>query len=330
MGTPGYENGVRLSIPPDRLAEPLARKKPMVYFVNSMPTDLFKEAIRSSMGGVAIPAISALAATFNASFPAAAIRYVELSGEPVVLVFNGTDTHKGRRWSSRPRRVPEHLWLGRALDDDSFASDLLNAPTTTKRVGKMPAEAWFESVDHDRYEGPRAGDLGLDQVAHVLVMRLHGGSTGQHLAYLCQQLCSAQLRERVDGTREFQVPVRRFRARPHPHDAGTHHHAELGTAAAATFAHGLGLGLDVQLIDERQPIARLDVGHPVQAQWPLAQLGEPGLLTRREVGAIAAEQVAVDLAQPAAGVDLATDRHASGVFMVAQAQGLNVRGVGRG
>ena len=48
--------------------------------------------------------------------------------------------------------MPEHLWLGRALDGDSFASDLLSAPTTTKRVGKMPAEAWFESVDHDRYE----------------------------------------------------------------------------------------------------------------------------------------------------------------------------------
>ena len=117
-----------------------------------MPTDLFKEAIRSSKGGVSIAAISALATTCKASFPAAAIRYVELSGEPVVLVFNGTDTHKGRRWSSRSRRVPEHLWLGRALDDDSYASDLLSAPTTTERVGKMPAEAWFESVDHDCYE----------------------------------------------------------------------------------------------------------------------------------------------------------------------------------
>ena len=117
-----------------------------------MPTDLFKEAIRSSKGGVAIPMISALATTFKASFPAAAIRYVELSGEPVVLIFNGTGAHKGRRWSSRSKRVPEHLWLSRDLDEDSFASDLLSAPVTTKRVGKMPAEAWFESVDQDRYE----------------------------------------------------------------------------------------------------------------------------------------------------------------------------------
>ena len=110
------------------------------------------KGIRSSKGGVAIPAINALAAMFKASFPAAAIRYVELSGEPVVLIFNGTDANKDRWWSSRSKRVPEHLWLSRDLDDDSFASDLLSAPATTKCVGKMPAEAWFESVDHDRYE----------------------------------------------------------------------------------------------------------------------------------------------------------------------------------
>ena len=117
-----------------------------------MPTDLFKEAIRSSKGGVAIPAISALAATFKASFPAAAIRYVELSGEPVMLIFNGSGLHHGRWWWSRSKRVPEQLWPRRGLDDDSFASDLISAPVTTKRVGKMPAEAWFESVDQDRYE----------------------------------------------------------------------------------------------------------------------------------------------------------------------------------
>ena len=70
----------------------------------------------------------------------------------MVLVFNGTDAHKGRWWSSRSNRVPEHLWLNRGLDDDSFASDLRSAPATAMRVQKIPAEAWFESVDQDRYE----------------------------------------------------------------------------------------------------------------------------------------------------------------------------------
>ena len=44
MGTPGYENGFKLTILPDRLAEPLARKKPTVYFVNSM-SDLFHKGV---------------------------------------------------------------------------------------------------------------------------------------------------------------------------------------------------------------------------------------------------------------------------------------------
>lgn len=44
MGAPGYENGFQLSLLPERLVQPLQRKKPTVYFVNSM-SDLFHEDI---------------------------------------------------------------------------------------------------------------------------------------------------------------------------------------------------------------------------------------------------------------------------------------------
>ena len=44
MGTPGYENGFRLSLRPEKLQEPLQRKKPTIYFVNSM-SDLFREQV---------------------------------------------------------------------------------------------------------------------------------------------------------------------------------------------------------------------------------------------------------------------------------------------
>ncbi|MBI3936539.1 MAG: phage Gp37/Gp68 family protein [Betaproteobacteria bacterium] len=44
MGMCGYENGFRLTLMPDRLAEPLERRKPTVYFVNSM-SDLFHEKV---------------------------------------------------------------------------------------------------------------------------------------------------------------------------------------------------------------------------------------------------------------------------------------------
>ena len=44
MGVKGYENGFKLSILPERLVEPLNRRKPTTYFVNSM-SDLFHNDI---------------------------------------------------------------------------------------------------------------------------------------------------------------------------------------------------------------------------------------------------------------------------------------------
>ncbi|WP_245163569.1 DUF5131 family protein [Burkholderia latens] len=44
MGTPGYENGFKLTVLPNRLDEPLKRKSPTVYFVNSM-SDLFHRSV---------------------------------------------------------------------------------------------------------------------------------------------------------------------------------------------------------------------------------------------------------------------------------------------
>ena len=44
MGAPGYENGFELSLMENRLKQPLSRRKPTLYFVNSM-SDLFHEAV---------------------------------------------------------------------------------------------------------------------------------------------------------------------------------------------------------------------------------------------------------------------------------------------
>ena len=44
MGAPGYEQGFKLQLMPQRLEEPLRRKKPTTYFVNSM-SDMFHERI---------------------------------------------------------------------------------------------------------------------------------------------------------------------------------------------------------------------------------------------------------------------------------------------
>lgn len=44
MGTPGYERGFELTLLPQRLQDPLRRKMPTTYFVNSM-SDLFHEQV---------------------------------------------------------------------------------------------------------------------------------------------------------------------------------------------------------------------------------------------------------------------------------------------
>ncbi|MCW0378741.1 hypothetical protein NB697_001587 [Xanthomonas sacchari] len=44
MGTPGYEGGFTLRLIPERLEDPVKRKKPTIYFVNSM-SDLFHEKV---------------------------------------------------------------------------------------------------------------------------------------------------------------------------------------------------------------------------------------------------------------------------------------------
>jgi hypothetical protein len=134
----------------DKLARSKEREADDYASSLMMPTGLFMEALRASKAGVSLATVDDLGGTFRASFPAAAIRYAELSGEPVVLVFSGVGNN--RRWQARSKRVPEHLWLNRDLDSDSFASDLVKAGTGTRQTGKMPAEAWFDSIKEDRYE----------------------------------------------------------------------------------------------------------------------------------------------------------------------------------
>lgn len=47
MGASGYEQGFKLTLHPDRLQQPLQRKSPTTYFVNSM-SDLFHEEVPDS------------------------------------------------------------------------------------------------------------------------------------------------------------------------------------------------------------------------------------------------------------------------------------------
>src|SRR5690349_8037343 len=44
MGARGYENAFKLTLQPTRLRDPIKRRKPTIYFVNSM-SDLFHEKV---------------------------------------------------------------------------------------------------------------------------------------------------------------------------------------------------------------------------------------------------------------------------------------------
>lgn len=95
MGVPGYEAGFKLSLLPERLTQPLARRKPTIYFVNSM-SDLFHERVPD--------------------------RYID----QVLEVINATPRHTYQILTKRAhrmaryfsaRRVPENVWLGVSVEN---------------------------------------------------------------------------------------------------------------------------------------------------------------------------------------------------------------------
>lgn len=95
MGTPGYENGFKLTILPDRLSEPLRRKKPTVYFVNSM-SDLFHKSIPDSYIDQVFDVI--------ARSPQHTFQVLTKRAERMAQYF-------------RNRIVPPNAWLGVTVED---------------------------------------------------------------------------------------------------------------------------------------------------------------------------------------------------------------------
>lgn len=98
MGAPGYENGFELTLHPERLDQPLRRKAPTTYFVNSM-SDLFHEGVPD--------------------------RFVER----VLDVCRRTPQHTYQVLTKRAERLPEffasricpqNVWLGVSVEDRKY------------------------------------------------------------------------------------------------------------------------------------------------------------------------------------------------------------------
>ncbi|MGP9764578.1 DUF5131 family protein [Halomonas sp. AOP13-D3-9] len=144
MGARGYENGFKLSLMPERLSQPLKRKKPTTYFVNSM-SDLFHEDVPDS--------------------------YID----QVLAVMSQTPQHTYQVLTKRGWRLPEffadriapdNLWLGVSVEDRKYGvpriADLRKVSVSVRFIS---AEPLLEDI----------GQLELDGIHWVIV----GGESGK-------------------------------------------------------------------------------------------------------------------------------------------------------
>lgn len=143
MGAGGYDGGFELALHPGRLGQPLARKKPTVYFVNSM-SDLFHEDIP------------------------------DIFLDEVFGVIRATPHHTYQILTKRAERLPryfarrkcpDNVWLGVSVEDRAYGLPRID------QLRRVKAHIRFLSVE------PLLEDLGkinLRDIHWVIV----GGESG--------------------------------------------------------------------------------------------------------------------------------------------------------
>ena len=143
MGTPGYENGFMLQILPERLEDPVRRKKPTVYFVNSM-SDLFHEKIPDAYIAQVFEVI--------ARTPHHTYQILTKRGARMARFF-------------KTRTVPENAWLGVSVENRKHGVPRID------HLRRVPARIRFLSVEPLLED---VGDLDLTDIHWVIV----GGESG--------------------------------------------------------------------------------------------------------------------------------------------------------
>lgn len=95
MGTPGYENGFEFTIMPERLVQPINKKKPTKYFVNSM-SDLFHEDMPRT-------------------FLDKIMGVIELTSQHVYQILTKRENEMFEYFENK--HVPENIWLGVTVEN---------------------------------------------------------------------------------------------------------------------------------------------------------------------------------------------------------------------
>jgi len=157
MGAAGYEHGFKLTLKPDRINQPFSRKKPAVYFVNSM-SDLFHEDIPFDY----------LDRVFEVICQTPHHTYQILTKRP-----------KQMEEYFRTRIVPENAWLGVSVEDKKYGLpriDILRRVNAVTRF--LSVEPLLEDLETFNLSGihwvivggesgPKARPMKEDWVANI-------------------------------------------------------------------------------------------------------------------------------------------------------------------
>jgi protein gp37 len=143
MGVPGYEDGFKLQLQPQRLEEPLKRKKPTTYFVNSM-SDLFHEGIPDEYIGQVFDVIERT--------PQHTYQVLTKRAERMARYF-------------RARAVPPNAWMGVSVENRKHGVPRID------HLRQVPARIRFLSVEPLLQD---VGQIDLTDIHWVIV----GGESG--------------------------------------------------------------------------------------------------------------------------------------------------------
>ena len=113
-----------------------------------MPTYLF-ESYALQAHNTSFEIILELKKYFSTSITATALRFVQFSPQPSMLICHGPN---GRRWFKHGRYIPSSLFPRDNLDTDSFAFEVLFSDKMQSRPQLIGADAWFDKRDASLYE----------------------------------------------------------------------------------------------------------------------------------------------------------------------------------
>lgn len=143
MSAPGYENGFALRLLPQRLTDPVNRKKPTIYFVNSM-SDLFHERIPDSY----------IDQVFDV---------IRTTPQHTYQILTKRAARMARYFKTR--EVPTNAWLGVSVENKKHGAPRVDY------LRRVPARIRFLSIEPLLED---LGDLDLHDIHWVIV----GGESG--------------------------------------------------------------------------------------------------------------------------------------------------------